>query len=733
MTNLAPQPIFQGLGPNGTALAGGSLYTYAAGTTTPQATYTDSTGSTPNTNPVILNSFGQAAVWLDPTLAYKFILRDGLGNQIWSADNIQAALSGTGSIIPSANNLYDVGSATYEWRNGYFGNGYFGTQVYIGTTPVLNGGNVGYWALTPAEIAASVTPVNYSESSVPINVLRYGVVPNSPSDAVANTVILKALLNPSTPGPTGRLIFPNTTGADVYYLAGVIPIRDGIHIDLMGCTINNTYTAAASDVNTGLFYALRDFSCENGEIVSNVVTSAATGSGACIYIGARGIGHYFTVFDASLATPMGNISLRNLRLSSTNTGTWGPTSNAIVLLGGLVNVLCENIVINGNGMIAGGIYYEFGWATSPGGTAASQSSHAHNMTFRNIKVYDMLTAGVTDGYGIGLTGCYNCTVDGLYVNGAYNGFEYRLGEALFYNPWANVDDVGSKHTITLRNIVCEAITSTGISLIGAESASGGYLSGAGLTASQQTDLMTFSIDGFAVGNGAGTGMFVSGAIVAKNGYLANTAGSGELIISDDCMQFEFENVRIVGSSAQGVRANFPGIGVWATPRQKIGKFSNCIVAGNGTYGFEFGANTRSVKIINCRIGYSSLYDNAAESIQGIGVLCDPGCNGVVCDSNFITTAASANAYSITGTTSAGCGIINPLGTQTSAGAWELDGVALSTSTNLGTAANIINAAPYKHYGKKCLNTSTNTLFIAQGSLTTSAWISVDGVTTITPV
>jgi hypothetical protein len=37
---------------NGVPLAGGLLYSYAAGTTTPLATYTTSSGVTPNTNPI---------------------------------------------------------------------------------------------------------------------------------------------------------------------------------------------------------------------------------------------------------------------------------------------------------------------------------------------------------------------------------------------------------------------------------------------------------------------------------------------------------------------------------------------------------------------------------------------------------------------------------------------------------------------------------------------------------
>jgi len=62
---------------DGTPLVGGKLYTYAAGTTTPSATYTDSTGASANTNPIILDSRGEANVWLSGSL-YKFELKDSV-------------------------------------------------------------------------------------------------------------------------------------------------------------------------------------------------------------------------------------------------------------------------------------------------------------------------------------------------------------------------------------------------------------------------------------------------------------------------------------------------------------------------------------------------------------------------------------------------------------------------------------------------------------------------------
>lgn len=92
---LAPATVYQAFAPNGSPLVGGKLFTYAAGTTTPQATYVDSTQTIQNTNPVILNASGQANVWLDPTLSYKFLLQDSAGNQVapGTVDNIAGALA----------------------------------------------------------------------------------------------------------------------------------------------------------------------------------------------------------------------------------------------------------------------------------------------------------------------------------------------------------------------------------------------------------------------------------------------------------------------------------------------------------------------------------------------------------------------------------------------------------------------------------------------------------------
>jgi hypothetical protein len=77
---------------NGVILSGGLLYTYAAGTTTPQTTYTSSSGATANSNPIVLDSAGRVSgeIWLTSNLSYKFVLNTFLGVTIGTYDNISS-------------------------------------------------------------------------------------------------------------------------------------------------------------------------------------------------------------------------------------------------------------------------------------------------------------------------------------------------------------------------------------------------------------------------------------------------------------------------------------------------------------------------------------------------------------------------------------------------------------------------------------------------------------------
>ena len=92
---------------NGVPLSGGKLYTYAAGTTTPETTYTSSSGATPNANPIILNAAGRLSgsneIWLTEGVTYKFVLATSADVVLWTYDNISGANDGTAIYAVFAN------------------------------------------------------------------------------------------------------------------------------------------------------------------------------------------------------------------------------------------------------------------------------------------------------------------------------------------------------------------------------------------------------------------------------------------------------------------------------------------------------------------------------------------------------------------------------------------------------------------------------------------------------
>jgi hypothetical protein len=98
---------------NGNPLSGGKLFTYAAGTTTNQATYTSSSGNTAHTNPIVLDSAGRVSgsseVWLADGQRYKFLLKTSADVQLWSADNV-SGINDFSSIAPIVYNATGTGS-----------------------------------------------------------------------------------------------------------------------------------------------------------------------------------------------------------------------------------------------------------------------------------------------------------------------------------------------------------------------------------------------------------------------------------------------------------------------------------------------------------------------------------------------------------------------------------------------------------------------------------------------
>lgn len=96
---------------NGDPLSGGKLYVYLAGSATPATTYQDADGTTPNSNPIVLNSNGYPAsggsvveIWLTESASYLFELKTSADVLVWSRDDIEV--------------INDVSVAQDQWVTG---------------------------------------------------------------------------------------------------------------------------------------------------------------------------------------------------------------------------------------------------------------------------------------------------------------------------------------------------------------------------------------------------------------------------------------------------------------------------------------------------------------------------------------------------------------------------------------------------------------------------------------
>lgn len=96
---------------NGDPLTGGKVFTYAAGTTTNQTTYTNASGSVPHSNPIILDAAGRVPggeIWLTDGSVYKFVITDSTNVLIGTYDNI----SGINSNFVNFTNQQEIQTAT---------------------------------------------------------------------------------------------------------------------------------------------------------------------------------------------------------------------------------------------------------------------------------------------------------------------------------------------------------------------------------------------------------------------------------------------------------------------------------------------------------------------------------------------------------------------------------------------------------------------------------------------
>lgn len=188
MANRFFSPNQQFVDSSGLPYAGGFLYFYASGTSTPLNTYSDSALTVANLNPIVLDSAGRAGSVFLQNLPYKVQLFDVNNVQIWTEDPVWSSdYSAYAQVQPIAGNPNGVLAGVAGTQGALPGSSmawdYINDILYVATT--TGNATTTVWTAVNATTATINTPA-------PQGYLTLNSDPSNPvltSDAIASTSV----------------------------------------------------------------------------------------------------------------------------------------------------------------------------------------------------------------------------------------------------------------------------------------------------------------------------------------------------------------------------------------------------------------------------------------------------------------------------------------------------------------------------------------------------------------
>lgn len=201
---------------NANFLAGGLIWSYVAGTTTPQAVYTDSTANTAWPNPIVLNQRGETGgeIWLAAGSVYKFVIEDAPfygqthGPNVATLDNI-TGINDSSALTVAPNWITFTGTPTYISSTSFSvaGDQRPTFQTYRRVKSSNSGGTM-YGSVLSATFTTGVTTVvliNDTGDALDsgLNSVSYGFIETDPSSIPPGFASGTAMLFVQTTAPNG--------------------------------------------------------------------------------------------------------------------------------------------------------------------------------------------------------------------------------------------------------------------------------------------------------------------------------------------------------------------------------------------------------------------------------------------------------------------------------------------------------------------------------------------------
>jgi hypothetical protein len=451
MAVITPIPKTQFIGADGSPLVGGKVYTYAAGTTSPQATYTDSAGSTPNTNPIILDSRGEANIWLGEA-AYKFKLTDADDVEIWVVDYIAAPTTAVSPVL-TGNVTISTNSSSPALKITQTGTGDV-LRVQDSTDPdltpfvITSSGAVGIGTVAPTE-ALDIDDngrIQLSSNGTSRTLISADAT-NSTFDVkdARNCVVKTNGVTRLTIASTGTSTFSspiNVTGNSS--ITGTFGISGALTVSSGGASITGNSSVSGTLGVSNLLTASNGFTVTAGGASITGNSSVAGTFGASGIISANnGIS-----VSNGLTVATGGAAITG---NSTVTGTFTASSTLTASNG--LTVSAGGATITGNSSVSGTLTatsFSGPWVNIPAGTAMLFAQTAAptgwtKSTSHNNKALRVVSGTASSGGSVAFTTAFTSQA----VSGTVGSYTLTTADIPSHTHTATVSDPGHFHAVTV--------------------------------------------------------------------------------------------------------------------------------------------------------------------------------------------------------------------------------------------------------------------------------------------